>query len=270
LKVNALSSILNQTDQDFEWVIVNDGADPLTRELVGKIQSRCSVKYLEMEHPNEGFGLAYARNLGLQEASGDIVCYLDDDNSLYPGYIAAVKAFFRSALPSNSQVAFAMVQQSRRRNVYENGLLIRQGKAFISPATNTSLNDLVLHRQLFDSNGFAHLRHNAPSWNPEYRIFVDYEYFLRCIGCWGANSFRILESVLVEYVQSSEGIIGRSSYGDWAEELELLLEGNNYSVLEKDNYLRYSKVERLLLRAKIQSWRDQEAQRKPIAAFAAV
>lgn len=226
MKVNALPSILHQTDQDFEWVIVNDGADPLTRELVGLVQSRCSVKYLEMEHPTEGFGLAHARNQGLKNASGDIVCYLDDDNSLYPGYVAAVKAFFRSpknqAKSSNAQVAFSMVQQSRRRNVYENGLLIRQGKAFISPTTGTSLADLVLHRQLFDSNGFAHLRRDAPSWNPGYRIFVDYEYFLRCISSWGVDSFRILESILVEYVQSSEGIIGRSNYGDWAEEIDQL------------------------------------------------
>jgi glycosyltransferase involved in cell wall biosynthesis len=218
LKVNALPSILSQTDQNFEWVIVNDGADPLTRELVGMVKSRCSVKYLEINHPAEGFGLAHARNLGLLKASGDIVCYLDDDNSLYPDYTAAVKTFFRL----NPQVAFSMVQQSRRRNVYQDELLIRQGKAFISPAPNTSINDLVLQRQLFDSNGFAHLRRHAPSWNPEYRIFVDYEYFLHCINCWGVDSFKILESVLVEYVQSSEGIIGRSNYGDWAEELELL------------------------------------------------
>jgi glycosyltransferase involved in cell wall biosynthesis len=260
LKANALPSILHQTDQDFEWVIVNDGADPLTSELVGKIQSLCSVKYLEMEHPVEGFGLAHARNLGLQRASGDIVCYLDDDNSLYPGYIAAVKAFFRSALPSNSQVAFAMVQQSRRRNVYQDGLLIRQGKAFTSPTSGTSLDDLVLHRQLFDSNGFTHLRHNAPSWNPGHRIFVDYEYFLRCIGCWGANSFRILESVLVEYVQSSEGIIGRSNYGDWAEEIDqLCAHANLYPLIGSGDIDS--------LRSLSQSWKNKVNCTQTLAAF---
>jgi len=37
-----LPSVLGQTDQNFEWVIVNDGANVPTRGLVAQIQAEAS------------------------------------------------------------------------------------------------------------------------------------------------------------------------------------------------------------------------------------
>jgi glycosyltransferase involved in cell wall biosynthesis len=254
LQAKAIPSLLAQTDQDFEWVVVNDGADPHTRQVVDRLQTNFPIVYREIDHPKQGFGLAHGRNCGLEASSGSIVCYLDDDNSLYSGYVAAVKAFFQS----NPQTSFSMVQQSRHRDVYQDGLLISKGKTFTSPSADCTVQDLILHRQLFDSNGFAHLRSGAPSWNPDYRIFVDYEYFLCCLGCWGFDDFALCPKVLVDYVQSSEGIIGRSTYGDWAEEINRLCASSQYSVLDSESIMGLSVLAR--------SWRERQEQ--AIAAFA--
>ncbi|NEU71852.1 glycosyltransferase [Hassallia byssoidea VB512170] len=35
----ALPSILNQIDNQFEWIIVNDGGDPETREISAQLQT---------------------------------------------------------------------------------------------------------------------------------------------------------------------------------------------------------------------------------------
>jgi glycosyltransferase involved in cell wall biosynthesis len=262
LKKKAIPSLLQQTDQDFEWVVVNDGSDLQTRQVVERLQTNFPIVYREIAHPEQGFGLAYGRNCGLEAATGDIVCYLDDDNSLAPGYIAAVKAFFGSS----PHASFSMVRQSRHRDVYQQGQLIRQGKTFISPAVDCTVEDLILHRQLFDSNGFAHLRSRsvsgeesgAPTWNPDYRIFIDYEYFLRCLGCWGSEGFALNPEVLVDYVQSSEGIIGRSKYEEWAEEIDRLCTSGQYSALNHGSILRLLSLAR--------SWRKREGHR--VSAFA--
>jgi glycosyltransferase involved in cell wall biosynthesis len=237
-------------------VVVNDGADPQTCQVVDhlrckrsyRLQTNFPIVYREIAHPKQGFGLAYGRNCGLEAATGDIVCYLDDDNSLDSGYIAAVKAFFRS----NPQTSFSMVQQSRHRDVYQNGQLIRQGKTFISPTADCTVEDLILHRQLFDSNGFAHLRSGAPTWNPDYRIFIDYEYFLRCLGCWGSEGFALNPEVSVDYVQSSEGIIGRSKYEEWAEEIDLLCASGQYPIIDSESIMELSALAR--------SWRERKEQ----------
>jgi hypothetical protein len=83
--------------------------------------------------------------------------------------------------------------------------------------------------------GFAHYRHDAGRWNPNYRVFADYEFFLQCVSLWGCSRFKLNPEVLVNYVQSSEGIIGQSSYKDWVTELtSIYLDFGRYSAL-KDN-----------------------------------
>lgn len=71
-----LPSVLAQKNRNFEWVIVNDGCDAATREIVAAIQADFALTYLEMDHPTSGFGLCHARNLGLEAASAEIVAYL--------------------------------------------------------------------------------------------------------------------------------------------------------------------------------------------------
>lgn len=215
----ALPSIQQQTDSTFEWIIVNDGGDPKTRELIAQAQLPCTIRYLELPHPEFGFGLCHARNLGLATATGDLVVYLDDDNAIDPQFVAATFHFFEK----HPLMMCSMAQQRRRRDHVEGNRLIRSGQPFVAPTAAATVDDLLSQRELFDSNGFAHRRQNAPQWNPSHRIFADYEYLLRCLTFWGRSSFQLHPTVLVDYVQRSDGIIGRSSYQDWAIELEQIL-----------------------------------------------
>lgn len=246
LKTRALPSVLNQSDSEFEWIVINDGRDLQTRELIQPFP----VVYREMDHPDTGFGLCAARNLGLLIATGEIVAYLDDDNAIAPSFVAEIKAFFQQ----NPHIRCCMVQQHRRRNIIQNGQLIKQGEPFISPASSSTAKDLIQHKALFDSNGFAHFRENAPSWNPEYKVFADYEYFLQCIDRWGSDRFSILPTILVDYVQTSEGVIGRSTYSEWARELSNLLQ---HKVL--------TDIDRQILNQLIQKWQHKADQ--SISAF---
>jgi glycosyltransferase involved in cell wall biosynthesis len=104
----ALPSVLAQTNRDFEWLIVNDGRDRATRELVTTIQADFALAYQEMDHPTSSFGLCHARNLGLAAASGEIVAYLDDDNTLAPEFARETLKFFQD----NPLIKCSMVQQS--------------------------------------------------------------------------------------------------------------------------------------------------------------
>ncbi|PSB14754.1 glycosyltransferase family 2 protein [Phormidesmis priestleyi ULC007] len=254
LRDRALPSVLNHSDCEFEWIVVNDGRDAQTRELIQSLQLNCSLVYLELEHPSAGFGLCHARNLGLSVATGEWVAYLDDDNAIAPTFVAETTAFFQQY----PQMQFSMVQQSRRRDIVRNGEIIKQGQPFISPSAGCTPRDLVQQRELFDSNGFTHRRENAPHWNPGYRVFVDYEYFLQCLVQWGSDGFSVHSDVLVDYVQSSDGVIGRSSYGEWADELCRLLQGGCDALTEADVNV---------LKQLVQKWHDREAQNQRISAF---
>jgi glycosyltransferase involved in cell wall biosynthesis len=83
----AVASVLAQTHPDWELIIVNnapgsfgvDFKDPRIRVY------RCSNK------PSA----SYARNQGLQYATGNLICFFDDDDEMFPGYLARFAAAFR-------------------------------------------------------------------------------------------------------------------------------------------------------------------------------
>lgn len=224
----ALASIFAQTDCSFEWIVINDGADPATSALIQSLDPNFGLIYRDMPHPSEGFGLSHGRNLGLSLASSEVVTYLDDDNQFDPDFVSETIKFYQD----HSNCSYSMTTQRRNRHVLKDGQIVKAGREFISPEKNCTLTDLVTHQQLFDSNGFSHLRFAAPDWNPNLRIYVDYDYLLRCISLWGRSSFLLNSQVLVDYTQTNEGVIGRSSYQDWGEELEQIYQNlANYKVL---------------------------------------
>ncbi len=228
LKNKALASLLGQTSLDFEWIVINDGGDLPTRNLIEQISSNFSLTYREIDHLDRGFALCHGRNLGIKLAKNNLITYLDDDNALAADFVAAMNDF----MAANSQALFALPLQKRSRQVWQNGDIVVRGQTFISPKFDSTIDDLVCHRELFDSNGFTHKRESAPIWNPNYCIYCDYEYFLQCLSKWGGDRFYLNSQPLVEYIQSNRGIIGQSNYGDWARELKQILDNaGNYQIL---------------------------------------
>lgn len=74
-----INSVLNQTYQDFEMVLVDDGSPDEAPQMCdewAKKDSRIQV----IHKKNEGLGLT--RNAGLSVARGDYVCFLDSDDTL--------------------------------------------------------------------------------------------------------------------------------------------------------------------------------------------
>ena len=78
-----LQSIRKQTYRDIEVIIVNDGAEDdseavISRQIQGMSDTGVIFKYISQENG----GIANARNRGLEEASGDYVMFMDQDDWL--------------------------------------------------------------------------------------------------------------------------------------------------------------------------------------------
>ncbi len=77
---NAVRSVLSQTHTNIEIVVVVDGPDPITVEslrAIGSMQLKTIVNA-------ENLGLAETRNVGVRNATGNWVAFLDDDDEWFP------------------------------------------------------------------------------------------------------------------------------------------------------------------------------------------
>src|SRR5260221_13463342 len=78
----AIRSVLAQTFNDFELLVVDDGSTDDTQEKLQKIQAQDPrIKIIKLE-TNQG--APAARNAAIAQAQGEIIAYLDSDNVWYP------------------------------------------------------------------------------------------------------------------------------------------------------------------------------------------
>ncbi len=71
-----IASLLNQTQKDFELIIVDDGSTDKTKEIVKTfVKKDKRVKLIKGEHKGPGF----SRNLGAKKAKGKVLVFVDAD-----------------------------------------------------------------------------------------------------------------------------------------------------------------------------------------------
>ena len=79
----ALASIVNQTFQDYEVIIVNDGSTDNSLAIVEKFFEQIDDRWIDdrltiISQANAG--VAAARNKGVKESKGEYLCFLDADD----------------------------------------------------------------------------------------------------------------------------------------------------------------------------------------------
>lgn len=144
-----LSSVLNQTFKDFELIIVNDGSPDNSEKICREFEEKDKrVKYIRRENG----GLASVRNLGLSEAKGDYLCFVDSDDYIDE---AALSFMYRTAEKEKSDIVLCGYYIENGKNVERNSCeSVSIGKENI----NSHIVELK-SKNLID-----------PAWNKLYRL----------------------------------------------------------------------------------------------------
>lgn len=75
---DALESVLSQTFQDFEMIVVDDGSTDRGKDIVLDMKGPITYVY------QENSGTAAARNQGVLNSRGEYIAFLDQDDRWYP------------------------------------------------------------------------------------------------------------------------------------------------------------------------------------------
>lgn len=82
---DTIEQVLAEDYPDFEVIVVDqtDQHEPTTDRRLSDVDER--IRYIRLSEPN----LTAAENVGIREATGEVVLFLDDDVRIEPGLIAA-------------------------------------------------------------------------------------------------------------------------------------------------------------------------------------
>ena len=153
----AMESVLAQSGDDYELIIVDDGSSDHTADVVKSYQNGSSpLTYVFQQNR----GLAAARNLGVQLSKAEYLLFLDADDALLPSALAS----FRSVVGSHRTLDFVLAgrivvsSNGRVKEIASEPLSALRDKNFVSflrliplPIVNGSN---IVHRRIFERLSF--------------------------------------------------------------------------------------------------------------------
>ena len=157
--MRAINSVLSQTHPAFEIIVVDDGSTDGTKELL-QAYGFCKKDTKELEKKyliQENGGVSSARNLGVKNAKGDFIAFLDSDDAwsekkLERQLVVLKQNLFKQRIIHTDEIWIrngVRVNQHKKHeksggNIFEKCLAL----CCISPSS------AMLHRSLFDEYGY--------------------------------------------------------------------------------------------------------------------
>jgi glycosyltransferase involved in cell wall biosynthesis len=188
----AIDSALEQSHRPTEVIVVNDGSTDATLDVLAAYRGR--IRLLSIANG----GVSNARNLGMQASTGELIAFLDADDSWHPNklqlQVAAMRAYPRAALCCCDYV----VLDKHLGHVVNHFSACKKGMTYDRPFDQGlvaaliqcnfvgTASTVILRRALCQQVG---------GFNVAYRQAEDYDYWLRCAAL---APFIVLSARLME------------------------------------------------------------------------
>jgi glycosyltransferase involved in cell wall biosynthesis len=201
----AIESVLNQTYQNFELIIVNDGSTDRTEEIIQNYLNG----HLYIYQKNKG--VAAARNTGISASKGEYIAFLDSDDIWLPKKLELQVHYLTMHL--DTDLVYADYSTFNDRGILEENLTLARQlprpcgyifhtllfKCFFQTST------VMIRRNVLDKVGM---------FDEQFFVGEDYDLWLRISA---EHRIGYLPEVVAKYRQHSPSITARDlpTYKPW-------------------------------------------------------
>lgn len=196
----ALRSVLNQTYQDFEVVVVDDGSTDNSVSKVSSIEDN-RIRLIRQEN----HGVSAARNTGIAGAKGNWIAFLDADDEWHPKKIER-QMYYLEKYPDVCWASCGFSRSSKpdfEKNVekfdpawFQAECLLKDGLVPLSQGRHFWTGTVLVHRKVFET---------VQPFNTSLRTGEDIDFFFR-MAC-GFPKLVYLTCSLAHYNTGVEGAL---------------------------------------------------------------
>lgn len=223
---DTLASVQNQTFQDWECIIVNDGSPDHTEEIA---LLWCEKDDRFKYHYKANGGLPAARNTGIFMSKGMYILPLDSDDMLHPDYMSETVRVLDNNLELGIVSCFRFFFSENKENILS-----------IHKTKGTSVNDLLFENQLMPSSMYRKQCWDQVGGYDEKMIkgYEDWEYWISITKLgW---EFEIIPKPLFYYRKSKSSMLMTTNRDHFIDVKEYII--LKHSKLYKSNFDRLVKV----------------------------
>lgn len=218
----AIDSVINQTYENWELLIVDDASTDNTEEVVKIYVSDSRIKYIKAK---KNGGNAVARNLGVNTASGNYIAFVDSDDEYHPDYLSKALSKLKTA---SKDVYFLW---AGTKTVGVDGV----GKDSIwLPKRDNYPNQFLYELHVGIGRGFLIKKEcfKDLSFDNNLRTAVDTDFLIRLKQKY---NFTVLEEILLTIHTQPESV--RSNHGEKKKSYGIIIEKHK-SIINNNTYLK--------------------------------
>jgi GT2 family glycosyltransferase len=200
----AIASVASQTYRPIEVVLVNDGGCDLDIKELKAILGDITLNHVRLD---KNIGRAHAANVGIENAHGDYIGFLDDDDEFYPEHLhiltEALKKDELKIVYTDAEMVFAEIQGNQIVETYKYVFYSHE----FSPAALLLQNHIPFMCLLFSRDILE-----GTMFDETFDIFEDWVFLIKLSQKYW---FRHIKKVTAKYIQwSDESQINRRALSE--------------------------------------------------------